>query len=64
MNLISVETEMQRHQAIKIMSGRSSKRFNELREKLSKILSKVEAKIDFPEEDIPEDIIKNIKIES
>ena len=63
-DLISAETEMQRHQAIKIMSGRSSKRFNELREKLLKILSKVEAKIDFPEEDIPEDIIKNIKIES
>ncbi len=63
-DLISAETEMQRHQAIKIMSGRSSKKFNELREKLLKILSNVEAKIDFPEEDLPEDIIKNIKIES
>ena len=63
-DLISAETEMQRHQAIKIMSGRSSKKFNELRERLLKILSNVEAKIDFPEEDLPEDIIKNIKIES
>ena len=63
-DIISAETEMQRQQAIKIMSGRSSKKFNELRERLLKILSNVEAKIDFPEEDLPEDIIKNIKIES
>ena len=63
-DLISAETEMQRHQAIKIMSGRSSKKFNELRERLLKILSNVEAKIDFPEEDLPKDIMKNIKIES
>ncbi len=63
-DIISAETEMQRHQAIKIMSGRSSKKFNELRERLLKILSNVEAKIDFPEEDLPEDIMKNIKIES
>ena len=63
-DLISAETEMQRYQAIKIMSGRSSKKFNELRERLLKILSNIEAKIDFPEEDLPEDIIKNIKIES
>ena len=63
-DIISAETEMQRQQAIKIMSGKSSKKFNELRERLLKILSNVEAKIDFPEEDLPEDVIKNIKIES
>ena len=63
-DLISAETEIQRHQAIKIMSGKSSEKFNELRDRLVKILSNVEAKIDFPEEDLPEDIIKNIKIES
>jgi len=63
-DLISAETEMQRQQAIKTMSGRSSKKFNELRERLLKILSNVEAKIDFPEEDLPKNIIKNIKIES
>ena len=59
-DLISAETEMQRHQAIKIMSGKSSEKFNKLRDRLLKILSNVEAKIDFPEEDLPEDIIKNI----
>jgi len=63
-DLISAETEIQRQQAIKIMSGGSSEKFNSLREKLLKILSNVEAKIDFPEDDLPEDVIKNIKIDS
>ena len=63
-DLISAETEIQRQQAIQIMSGRSSEKFNSLRENLLKILSNVEAKIDFPEEDLPADIIKNIKIKS
>ena len=63
-DLISSETEIQRQQAIKIMSGESSEKFNSWREGLLKILSNVEAKIDFPDEDLPEDIIKNIKINS
>ena len=63
-DLISAETEIQRQQAIKIMRGKSSEKFNELREKLLKILSFVEAKIDFPEEDLPEDNLKNIKQDS
>ncbi len=63
-DLISAETEIQRQQAIKIMSGKSSDEFNSLREKLLKILSNVEAKIDFPEDDLPDDMIKNIKIDS
>jgi len=63
-DLISAETEIQRQQAIKIMSGKSSEKFNLLREKLLKILSNVEAKIDFPEEDLPDDAIKNIKNDS
>ena len=60
-DLISAETEIQRQQAIKIMNGKSADKFNELREKLLKILSHVEAKIDFPDEDLPKDILKNIK---
>jgi len=43
------------------MKGRSADKFNILREKLLKILSHVEAKIDFPDEDLPEDILNNIK---
>ena len=63
-DLISSETEIQRLQAIKIMNGKSSDKFGELREKLLKILSFVEAKIDFPEEDIPEENLKKIKQDS
>ena len=60
-DLIAAETEIQRQQAIKIMSGKSSQKFNSWREGLLKILSNIEAKIDFPDEDLPEDILKNIK---
>ena len=63
-DLISAETEIQRLQAIKIMKGNSSKKFNELREKLLKILSFVEAKIDFPDEDLPDENFRKIKKDS
>ena len=60
-DLISSETEIQRKQAIKIMDGKSADQFNFLREKLLKILSNVEAKIDFPDEDLPTNILNEIK---
>ena len=60
-DLISSETEIQRKQALKIMSGKSSNRFNSWREKLLKILSHVEAKIDFPDENLPKDILIDIQ---
>ena len=60
-DLISSETEIQRQQAIKIMKGRSADQFNFLRENLLKILSHVEAKIDFPDEDLPKEILNEIK---
>ena len=63
-DLISAETEVQRLQAVKIMKGNSSEKFNELREKLLKLLSFVEAKIDFPEEDLPDENMKKIKKDS
>ena len=63
-DLISAETEIQRMQAVKMMKGKSSEKFNELREKLLKILSFVEAKIDFPDEDLPEENLKKIKEDS
>ncbi len=63
-DLISAETEIQRLQAVKIMRGKSSEKFNELRERLLKILTFVEAKIDFPEEDLPEENLKKIKEDS
>ena len=60
-DLISSETEIQRKQALKIMSGKSSDQFNSWRDKLLKILSHIEAKIDFPDEDLPKDILTNIQ---
>tara|TARA_B100000965_G_scaffold329610_1_gene293121 strand:- start:706 stop:2037 length:1332 start_codon:yes stop_codon:yes gene_type:complete len=60
-DLISSETEIQRQQAIKIMTGKTSEKFNLWRKKLLKILANIEAKIDFPDEDLPNDILKDIK---
>ena len=63
-DLISSETEIQRKQALKIMSGKSSDKFNSWREKLLKILSHIEAKIDFPDEALPKNIINQIQKKS
>ena len=63
-DLISSETEIQRQQAINIMSGKSSVKFNYWREELLKMLSNIEAKIDFPDEDLPKDILAEIKKKS
>ena len=60
-DLISSETEIQRQQAIKIMEGKSSKIFESIRHLLIKALSKIEAKIDFPDEDLPSEILQGIK---
>ena len=60
-DLISAETEIQRQQAIKVMSGKLANKFNDLRGKLLKILTHIEAKIDFPDEDLPKNILNNIK---
>ena len=60
-DLIAAETELQRKQALRIMTGDSSKKFNFWREELIRILSDIEAKIDFPDEDLPEKLSDNIK---
>ena len=63
-DLISAETEIQRTQAIKMMSGINSKKFNFWRNALLKILSNIEAKIDFPDEEISDEILDDIKFHS
>ena len=60
-DLISSETEIQRKQAIAIMSGKTSRIFNEMRDLLLKSLSNIEAKIDFPEEELSEEVLSNTK---
>ena len=59
-DLIHSETELQREQAVKIVQGNASKYYNDLREKLIKSLSYIEAKIDFAEEDLPEKILREV----
>tara|TARA_S200000501_G_scaffold306992_1_gene295968 strand:+ start:574 stop:1905 length:1332 start_codon:yes stop_codon:yes gene_type:complete len=60
-DLIAAETEIQIEQAQSIIKGKSFLKFENLRKKIIKILATMEAKIDFPEEDIPENVIENIK---
>ena len=43
------------------MEGKSSKIFESIRHLLIKVLSKIEAKIDFPDEDLPSEILQGIK---
>tara|TARA_B100000579_G_scaffold393737_1_gene370579 strand:- start:6667 stop:7998 length:1332 start_codon:yes stop_codon:yes gene_type:complete len=60
-DLIASETEIQRKQAIKIMSGKHSKIYNSWRDSLIKVLANIEAKIDFPDENLPDNILNDIK---
>ena len=57
-DLIHSETELQRKQAVNIVNGNASKYYEELRKKLIKSLSFIEAKIDFDEEALPENVLK------
>ena len=59
-DLIASETEIQRRQALDIMSGYHGKKYESWRKKLLSILSKIEAQIDFPEEDLPKNILNEI----
>jgi tRNA modification GTPase len=59
-DLIHSETELQRQQAVKLVQGNASNYYNDLREKLIKSLSYIEAKIDFAEEDLPEKVLKEV----
>ena len=58
-DLIHSETELQRKQAVNLVNGHASKYYDDLRSKLIKSLSFIEAKIDFAEDDLPENVLKN-----
>ena len=60
-DLIHSETELQRNQAVKLIQGNASNYYNDLRKKLIKSLSYIEAKIDFAEDDLPEKILKEVQ---
>jgi len=59
-DLIHAETELQREQAVKFIQGSASNYYNDLREKIIKSLSYIEAKIDFAEDDLPEKVLKEV----
>ena len=59
-DLIHAETELQREQAVKLVQGKASNYYNDLREKLIKSLSYIEAKIDFAEDDLPEKVLNEV----
>lgn len=60
-DLIEAETEIQRKTALKQMDGTLFKLYDDWRERLVSILSYIEAYIDFPEEDIPQDVVLKLE---
>lgn len=59
-DLIDAETSEQQKYAIKQMNGNLKNLYHSWRESLVKILSYLEAYIDFPDEEIPDDLSENI----
>jgi tRNA modification GTPase len=59
-DLIDAETEMQAKQALRQMGGQLEKLYDGWRHSIVENLAFIEAFIDFPEEEIPQDIIQEI----
>ena len=60
-DLIAAETEAQRKQALRQLSGGISEVYENWREALLRLLAHAEAAIDFPEEDLPDNLISDTK---
>ena len=59
-DLIEAETSLQQQVALKQMGGNLLNLYDNWREQLLEILAYIEAYIDFPDEDIPEDVYHNL----
>ena len=59
-DLINAQTELQHNQAISQMDGSLNKLYLSWRKSLIELVAYLEADIDFAEEDIPDDVLKNI----
>jgi tRNA modification GTPase len=57
-DLIDAETIQQQELALKQLEGEMSKTYEHWRQQLIKIMSLMEAHIDFPEDELPEDLVK------
>ncbi len=59
-DLIHAETEAQKSQALSQMSGSLANIYNDWAVRLTKILAYVEAELEFPDEDLPDEILPRI----
>ena len=62
-DLIAAETEMQRRQALRQAEGALSRRLEAWRTDLARVLARLEAYIDFPDEDLPQQLLASINLE-
>lgn len=60
-DLIACETESQHRQALQQLEGKLGKIYQNWREELIEISALIEAAIDFPDEDLPQNIIDNVE---
>lgn len=59
-DLIDAETEVQRRQALRVLSGAIGKRAEKWRSNLIRAASLIEATIDFSDEDVPQDVTADV----
>ena len=60
-DLIEAETEAQRVQALKVLSGKLGERAQEWRSMIIKAMALIEVTIDFADEEVPTDVSKDVK---
>ncbi len=60
-DLIHAETQLQKEQALGQMEGALRCLYDDIRERITKILAYVEAELEFPDEDLPSDILETIR---
>lgn len=62
-DLIDAETDAQRRQALRQMEGGLSRWTETWRGRLTRLLAHVEAAIDFPDEDLPDDLTRRVRLD-
>jgi tRNA modification GTPase len=62
-DLIAAETEIQHRQALKQLEGKLGDMYNEWRFRLVEISAMIEAAIDFPDEDLPKNVVDHVEEE-
>jgi len=60
-DLVNAETEAQRRQALRQLSGDLGELYESWRRQLMTALARIEAHIDFPDEDLPPDLVEQTK---